>query len=151
MLYRLACVAAGTQSSVSGSVGSAVAGAYGSLSIASDGSFTYVVDNSNLSVQALFTNADTLTDVFTYTAQDSSGATATTQITLTIRGRNDAPIGFADNNMAVEAGGTSNGTAGSGASGNVISNDLEYDLGDTTTVSGVLPWECKPPPVDLSE
>ncbi len=130
-------VAAGTQSSASGSVGSSVTGAYGSLNIASDGTYVYVVDNSNLNVQALRTNSDTLTDVFTYTAQDASGATATTQITLTIRGRNDAPVGFADNNDAYEAGGTNNGTAGSGAAGNVITNDLEYDSSDTTTVTGV--------------
>ncbi len=118
-------------------MGSSVTGAYGSLNIASDGSYIYVVDNSNLNVQALRTNSDTLTDVFTYTAQDASGATATTQITLTIRGRNDAPVGFADNNDAYEAGGINNGTVGSGASGNVVTNDLEYDSGDTTTVTGV--------------
>ncbi len=130
-------VAAGIQASASGSIGSSVVGSYGSLNVNADGSYVYIVDNSNLSVQALRLNSDTLTDVFTYTAQDSAGATSTTQITLTIHGRNDAPIAFANHADAYESGGIANATLGSGASGNVISNDLEYDLGDTTTVSGV--------------
>ncbi len=130
-------VAAGTQSSASGNVGAAVAGAYGSIQINSNGSYSYTVDNSNATVQALRLTTDTITDIFTYSVQDASGTTSTTQITITIQGQNDAPVGISDNGDAYESGGTSNGTAGSNSTGNVITNDVEYDSGDTTTVSGV--------------
>ncbi len=66
-------VVAGTAASASGSVGSSVIGTYGSISIAANGSYTYTVDNSNSSVQALRTTANTLQDVFTYTMTDAAG------------------------------------------------------------------------------
>jgi VCBS repeat-containing protein len=84
-------VAAGVQGSASGSVGSAVSGNYGSISIAADGTFTYAVNNANAVVQALAAG-QSLTDVFTYTMQDSGGLTSTTQVTITIQGANDAPV-----------------------------------------------------------
>jgi len=85
-------VAVGTVGSASGSVGSTVTGSYGSISIAGNGAYTYTVDNSNSSVQALKTIADTLTDTFTYTLQDTAGLISTTQITVTIQGVNDTPV-----------------------------------------------------------
>ena len=130
-------VQAGIVGSATGNVGASVAGLYGSVQIASDGSFSYVVDNANLSVQALRLITDTLTDTFTYTAQDSFGAESTSQITITIQGQNDAPVGIANNSTAIEAGGINNGTAGSTGTGNVLSNDIEFDSGDTSAVSGV--------------
>ncbi len=129
-------VAAGVHSTAVGSVGSAVAGAYGSIQINSNGTYSYIVDNSNATVQALRLSTDTITDIFTYTVQDASGATSSTQITITIEGRNDAPVGISDNNDAYESGGYANATAGSNATGNLIANDLEFDGGDTMTVSG---------------
>ncbi len=112
-------------------------GTYGSMLINSDGSYTYTVNNNSLAVQALRLSTDTLSDVFTYAVQDIAGDTSLATITVTIQGQNDAPVSGADSADAVESGGTANGTAGSQASGNVISNDIEYDSGDTTTVVGV--------------
>ncbi|WP_372720511.1 VCBS domain-containing protein, partial [Novipirellula sp.] len=137
---NVAGVAAGVQASASGSVGSSVTGSYGSVTISSDGSYTYVVDNSNAAVQALRTASDTLQDVFTYTMVDASGTDATTQITITIQGQNDTPTAVVDSAIAVEAGGTANGTAGTSPTGNVLTNDTDVDSvgnGETQSVSGV--------------
>ncbi len=68
---------------------------------------------------------------------DTAGATSTTQITVTIQGANDAPVAVADTATAVEAGGVSNGTAGTNPTGNVLTNDTDVDSGDSKTVSGV--------------
>ena len=86
-------VAPGTVGSASGSVGSSVTGTYGAITIGSTGAFTYVVDESNTAVQALRLSSQTLTDVFTYTVTDAGGLTSTTQVTITIQGANDAPVG----------------------------------------------------------
>ncbi len=130
-------VAAGSVASAAGSVGASVTGLYGSIQIAANGSYTYTVDNSNSAVQALRTSGQTLTDIFTYTMSDSGGLTSTTQVTITIQGANDAPVGVADFGNAVEAGGLAGSTAGSDAVGNVLANDTDVDAGDTKTVSGV--------------
>jgi uncharacterized delta-60 repeat protein len=84
-------VAAGVVSTASGAVGVVVAGAYGTIVVAADGHYTYSVDNANAAVQALRTAGDTLQDVFSYTIQDASGLSATTQLTITLRGANDTP------------------------------------------------------------
>ncbi len=69
---------------------------------------------------------------------DSGGLTSTTQITITIQGTNDAPVGVSDSAVALEAGGVANAAAGSNPSGNVMSNDTDVDAADTKTVSGVV-------------
>ncbi|MFN6162949.1 MAG: beta strand repeat-containing protein, partial [Planctomycetota bacterium] len=130
-------VAAGIVGSASTNVGSSVSGTYGAINIAADGSYTYTVDNSNTAVQALRTSANTIDDVFTYTVTDAGGLTSTTQVTITIQGANDAPIGVNDTNIAVEAGGLANGTAGTNPTGNVLTNDTDVDAGDTKTVTDV--------------
>jgi VCBS repeat-containing protein len=137
-------VVAGTSASASGSVGVNVAGTYGSISIAANGTFSYVVNNNDAAVQALRTSSDTLTDTFTYTMTDSGGLTSTTQITITIEGANDAPVGVNDSGTAVEAGGVANGTAGSDASGDVLTNDTDVDFGDTKTVTGIIAGSSGP-------
>jgi hypothetical protein len=48
-------------------------------------------------------------------------------VTVTIRGRNDNPVGVNDTNTAVEAGGVTNGTAGTNPTGNVLTNDTDVD------------------------
>ncbi len=66
---------------------------------------------------------------------------APTQITVTIQGANDAPIGVNDTATATEAGGVTNGTAGTNPTGNVLTNDTDPDSaanGETKTVSGVV-------------
>jgi len=107
---------------LSGNVGVGVASlnGYGTLTIGADGTYSYVVDNTNTSVQALRTSAQTLTDTFSYTISDAAGVTSTTTVTVTIDGANDAPVAHADVLSATEAGGVGNGTPGVNPSGNVI-------------------------------
>ncbi len=134
-------VVAGPSASAVGSVASSVNGQYGAIVINSDGSYTYTIDNTNSTVQALRTNAQTLDDVFTYTVTDAGGLTSTTQVTITIRGRNDNPVGINDTATATEAGGVANGTAGSNGTGNVLTNDTDVDSvgnGETKAVSAVV-------------
>jgi trimeric autotransporter adhesin len=110
-------------------------GTYGTLIIASDGSYTYTVNESNTAVQALRTSSNTLTDTISYTVQDAAGLTSTATLTITLQGADDAPVAVADAATAIEAGGTDNGTAGSSATGNVLTNDTDVDSGDGKTVS----------------
>jgi VCBS repeat-containing protein len=123
-------IGAGEGSGTAGSVGTGLAGLYGTLTINANGSYIYVVDNSNPAVDALDFGA-TLTESFNYTVRDRSGGLSDIGVlTITITGANDAPIANNDTGTAVEAGGTLNGTAGSNASGNVISNDRDVDAAD---------------------
>ncbi len=87
----VAGVAAGVVGSASTNVGLAVNGSYGSITIVANGTYTYTVNNSNATVQALAVG-QSINDVFTYTMQDAGGLTSTTQITVTIQGVNDAPV-----------------------------------------------------------
>ncbi len=133
-------VAAGAVGAAAGNVGVAVTGNYGSVSIASDGSYTYTIDNTNATVQALRTSGQTITDLFTYRVVDSGGLTSLATLTVTIQGANDNPIGVNDTATATEAGGVANGTAGSDGSGNVLTNDTDVDSagnGETKAVNGV--------------
>gem|GEM_PF-3865804 len=123
-----------------GTVGSPFPGTYGSLTLNSNGSYTYTVDNTNTSVQALRTSGQTLQDVFNYTIQDPGGLQDIASFTITIAGANDNPVAVADTAAATEAGGTANGTPGSDGSGNVLTNDTDVDTlanGETKTVQGV--------------
>ncbi|MFO0180363.1 MAG: VCBS domain-containing protein, partial [bacterium] len=133
-------VVAGIAGSATGSVSTSVTGNYGAITIGANGAFTYVVDETNATVQALRLTSQTITDVFTYTVTDTGGLTSTTQVTITIQGANDAPVSSDDATIAVEAGGLSNGTAGTSPSGNVLTNDSDVDSvanGETKTVTGV--------------
>ena len=116
-----------------GVLGSGLAGAYGTLTVAANGTWTYVVNNSNATVQALRLAGETLTEVFNYTMRDNAGATSASTLTVTIQGANDAPVGVADAGSATEAG----VAAGSNATGNVLTNDTDVDAGDAKTVSAV--------------
>ncbi len=123
-------VVAGTAGSASGNVASSVTGTYGSINIAANGSYTYTVDNSNASVQALRTSGQTILDVFTYTMTDSGGLSSTTQITVTIQGANDAPSDLALANPS----GTNLITNGSFETNNGAANTATW--GPTVTASG---------------
>ena len=80
-------VASGTQTSTSGNVATAVAGTYGSVNIAANGSYTYT---PSAAAQALKLGQNG-TDIFSYTISDGNGGTATTTLTITVQGANDAP------------------------------------------------------------
>ncbi len=89
-----------------GTVGQALVSAYGTLTLNADGGYSYVVDNANATVQALHSNTDTLTETFTYTVRDTAGLTASSSLTVTIQGANDAPTLTADVAFSVLANGT---------------------------------------------
>jgi VCBS repeat-containing protein len=77
----------GTPTALSGGLAS-IAGTYGTLVMHSDGTYSYTPNGANAEALALGQQAQ---DVFTYTAQDSSGRAATTTLTFNITGQNDAP------------------------------------------------------------
>jgi len=82
-----------TVSAVNGSganVGVAVAGTYGSLTLNADGSWSYTLDNLDLDTNAL-AQGESVSDVFSYTMEDSQGASSSTTLTINIGGTNDAP------------------------------------------------------------
>lgn len=109
-----------------GTTATVIAGRYGTLTIYSGGGYTYAVDDSNSTVQGLNAGG-TLSDKFTYRATDSGGNFASTTLTITINGANDGPVALDDTGSATESGGTANGVAGSGSSGNVLTNDSDPD------------------------
>lgn len=74
-----------------GIVGRALAGNYGALTVLANGSYTYDVDDNNLSVQALASATDTLTETYTYHVADNHGGSHTEQLQITITGNNDKP------------------------------------------------------------
>ncbi|WP_322847165.1 VCBS domain-containing protein [Pseudomonas sp. B33.4] len=125
------------QGSSVGLIGSAFNGTYGRLTLNADGSYSYLLDNLNPQVQALRSNADTLTETFTYQIRDLAGATSSATLTITIRGANDNPVASDDSTVAVEAGGTFNGTPGVNPSGNVLTNDNDVDANDAKLVTGI--------------
>lgn len=107
-------VASGLQSGpLSGGVGAGIAGTYGTLVLNADGGFTYTVDNTKAAVQALNVGGQ-LSDVFTYTMRDSSGADSSATLTVAIDGANDAPSALVDTNIAA------NGVAENAANGAVV-------------------------------
>ena len=68
----------------------AVAGSYGSVTLNADGSYSYVIDNTNATVEALNVGG-TLTDSFSYQVSDGEGGFDTETLTVTIHGTDDAP------------------------------------------------------------
>ena len=63
---------------------------YGTITIKADGSYTYTLDNSKPATQALDTG-DSVDQVITYTVTDAEGNEATSTLTVTVNGTNDAP------------------------------------------------------------
>ena len=100
------------------SVGTAAS--YGQLSVNRAGTWTYSLDETNEAVTALAQGA-TLEDTATIVITDTSGGTASVEVTITITGVNNVPTGE-DSTGAVTAG-------GGPVSGNVKASDA--DDGDT--------------------
>jgi VCBS repeat-containing protein len=77
--------------------------------------------------------------VLTYAVQsaDNANTSDTQSVTVTINGSADAPIAHDDASSATEQGGTSNGSGGSNASGNVLGNDTDADAGSTLVVTSL--------------
>ncbi|MBF0296763.1 MAG: DUF4347 domain-containing protein [Magnetococcales bacterium] len=110
-----------------GALSVALAGSYGSLTLAANGDFSYVVDDSQATVQALPVG-QTLTERFNYTVSDGK-LTDVAVLTITIQGANDAPVAVDDAGIATEAGGYANATPGASASGNLLTNDTAVESG----------------------
>src|SRR5205085_364787 len=109
-------------------------GTYGSLTLAANGSWSYALDNADPDTNAL-AQGQSVADVFTYTIQDGTGATASSTLSITISGANDAPVAVADTNSsdAVSEAGVTAGDAA--AAGNVLSLDDAVPACDSRTVS----------------
>jgi VCBS repeat-containing protein len=88
-------------------------GSYGTLTLAADGSYTYTLDPIRAQQLTAATNAK---DVFNYTVIDSSGATATSALTVNITANAKPPIVNADTAYVVE-------DVISRVEGNVLAND----------------------------
>jgi len=113
----------------SGTLGSALNGTYGSLVLNASGAYNYAINETNAAVQALRQSTNTLSDVFSYTMRDTAGATATTSLTITIHGANDAPV------LAVQTA-SQNATVGSAFSFAVPTTTFtDVDSGDTLAYS----------------
>ena len=130
-------VVAGVAGSASGNVGTNVTGTYGVIHIDANGNYTYTVDNSNGAVEALRSASETLDDVFTYTTIDAGGATSTTQITVTIEGRNDEPVITIEVGDSAAASLTESDTTLT-TSGTLTVTDLDLTDVVSSAVSGVV-------------
>ncbi|NBS75491.1 MAG: hypothetical protein EBS66_18705, partial [Betaproteobacteria bacterium] len=95
------------------------------------GAWTYSVNNSNLDVQKLNVGSS-LTDTFVVTSVDGTAQT----VTVKVNGANDAAvIGGVSTGSALEAGGVTNGTAGSVATGTLTSADVDNTANLFTALS----------------
>ncbi|MDZ4255247.1 MAG: VCBS domain-containing protein, partial [Sulfuritalea sp.] len=101
-------------------------GAYGTLTLAQDGSYSYALANDSAIVQAL-REGEVVSDVFAYAASDGITTTPAT-LTVTITGKNDAPVAAADVANVQE-----DGTIA--ASGNLLANDSDVDTDTVLAVS----------------
>ncbi|MCU0837671.1 MAG: Ig-like domain-containing protein, partial [Rhodospirillales bacterium] len=70
-------------------------------------------------------------DTFSYTVGDGQGGTAEARITVTVDGRNDAPVAGLDR-FATQA-----NAAVAIAASQLLANDIDVDLGDVLTVTAV--------------
>ncbi|MEM7455250.1 MAG: Ig-like domain-containing protein [Planctomycetota bacterium] len=76
---------------VPANVGNLLTTTFGEIQINADGSYTYTLDGSNPTVNAL-DDGDSLSETFTYTLSDGEGGTDTAVLTINISGTNDAPV-----------------------------------------------------------
>jgi VCBS repeat-containing protein len=85
-------VAVGAGSTPTGSnLGATLTGIYGTLVLGADGSFTYTLNNSDTSTNAL-AQGQHASDIFSYTMSDSLGHNAITTLTIDVIGTNDLPV-----------------------------------------------------------
>ncbi|UWU91355.1 VCBS domain-containing protein [Bradyrhizobium sp. CB1015] len=92
-----------------GTLGVGLVGAHGTLTLNANGSYTYVVNETDATVQALNVG-QTTTDTFNYTLTDGS-LTDTAVLTVTISGANDAPVNTVPGQQAVGNGSGGGSTA----------------------------------------
>jgi VCBS repeat-containing protein len=98
----------------------------GTVAVAPDGQgVTYSVGNAFQNLRA----GQTAIERFHYTMADSAGALATSWVTVTVQGVNDAPIAMNDT-MIVSKNAAS-------ISINVLANDIDIDSGDTKSIASI--------------
>jgi VCBS repeat-containing protein len=83
------------------SVGAEIQGVYGTLVLNADGTYTYTLNPFSGALQSLAAG-EQAQDLFTYTASDGLGGTATATLAITITGANDAPTANPDTIQTVE-------------------------------------------------
>ncbi|MEZ5742539.1 MAG: VCBS domain-containing protein, partial [Sphingomonadaceae bacterium] len=118
-----------------GTLGASLEGTYGSLVLNANGSYTYTLDNSLASTQAL-QQGETADEVFSYTTQDVNGAVSTSTLTVSITGTNDRPTitsTAADAQGSVTEVGT-NETGVATANGQLTASDVDTAATQTWTV-----------------
>jgi len=93
------------------------------------------VDGSNPAILALGP-LGFVTEQFTYTAKDLGGLTDIAQLTVLIRGVNQAPVPSPDSADAIEAGGKNNADTHPDPTGNVLANDFDFE-GDELRIVGI--------------
>lgn len=114
-----------------GNVGVAVVGTYGSVTINSDGSYDYALANGTDGVSSIvqdLAEGETVTDTFTYQADDGFGGKDTASLTITITGTNDEPVATGDVGTVQE-------DVDLEHTGNVLANDSDIDNGATLTAA----------------
>ncbi|WP_185152694.1 Ig-like domain-containing protein, partial [Fulvivirga aurantia] len=106
-----------------------VFGNYGTLFWSADGSYTYELDNSNATVQALGVG-QTLTETFTYVASDGNGGNVPADLAITINGVNDTPVAN-DATVSLDEN-SANGTTVH----TVVATDNDNDIVDYAIIAG---------------
>ncbi|WP_321529767.1 tandem-95 repeat protein [uncultured Desulfuromonas sp.] len=113
--------------STSASNGTEIQGKYGTLTIGADGSYSYDLDDTNPTVNALATGQQLTDEVFTYTLSDGT-ATATATLTVTINGHSDGDPQI----VAVD------GNAGASGEASVAESGLRSTGDNAETTTGVI-------------
>jgi len=103
--------------SATASAGATMTGQYGTLLLNADGSYVYTPFANNPNLVA----GQQVVEVFDYTMRDTAGLTSAAKLIITVLGSGtDDPNAVLQTGAATEAGGVSNATGGSDASGNLL-------------------------------
>jgi VCBS repeat-containing protein len=125
-----------TVTTINGSINKTAAGTYGTLTWIANGSYTYTL---NVAATDSLKVGQQVLDVFNYTVSDGNGGTASSTLTVTITGINDAPTPIDDANSISEGGSpvsnTSTFTNNTSNTGALIANDGDLDKEVLTIVS----------------
>ena len=111
-------------------VGTVLQGRFGALQLNADGSYTYRLDPLDRDTIRL-AEGQTAIERFSYRAEDPSGASDGGVLTITIVGRNDAPVATGETRTITEDAATATVT------GNLLANDRDPDAGSVLIISGV--------------
>lgn len=118
-----------TGTTLSVSTFDAVSAQGATVSVAADGSFTYDPTGS-AALQALAVG-QTVVDTFTYTVSDGDGGSAVGTVSVTVIGRNEAPVAMNDTGF-----GTTSDTVLNVTAPGVLANDTDPDAGNVLRVEG---------------